>query len=651
MKTYLMILKAMMLLVMAAGSVQAATIFSENFNGYSGTTNNTQSDTGLPVATGGNVPGWSKSGAGAVHAVNLGSGNMAIMFYQDNVITLTVGIAANANGGTYKVDFDYGTAVYAAAVQETAAGDGLLVEVLRADNSVLASGTYTNGVWSNPANVNLSAGLHGTLQYVGDGSGPVKLRIGPTPPLTSGRFEGEIDNLTVSVVSSPFDRTFWTISMPITFTNDARLNTHTNFTALVVLDPSKVNYSQFQANAQDLRFADTNGIELAYEVESWNTTSNSYIWVNIPTLTAGCVITAYWGNASVSMPAYRTNGLAWDSTFNAVWHLGEVGNTNAGGYRDSTVNTNNGTGTNMTSGTEVASMISTGQQMNGSSREIDASDSTSLQPAKVTMSAWINATAINTSTHTHLLIKPASSGSTSYGLWIAPTTPKLYFETAGGNLTGGTTLSTGQWYHVAATYDGSNMRVYLNGVQDNTTPKTGAISYGAYQFRMGHGPWNQWFNGIMDEVRISSVARSTNWIWACYMNMASNSTFNTYGAVSVGGGSAIQNLAPTAFTNNSAVFNGQLACPTTNYSVYVHWGTADGTNNFSGWAASAYVGAWTNVASTNFSFTNASLLGSTTYYYTFRGTNASTNVWASPSWQFTTPPASVNNNFTLFLFF
>jgi hypothetical protein len=34
----------------------------------------------------------------------------------------------------------------------------------------------------------------------------------------------------------------------------------------------------------------------------------------------------------------------------------------------------------------------------------------------------------------------------------------------------------------------------------------------------------------MDEVRVESVGRSANWLWACYMNMASNSLFNSYGA-------------------------------------------------------------------------------------------------------------------------
>jgi hypothetical protein len=40
------------------------------------------------------------------------------------------------------------------------------------------------------------------------------------------------------------------------------------------------------------------------------------------------------------------------------------------------------------------------------------------------------------------------------------------------------------------------------------------------------------FNGQMDEARVSNIARSANWIWAEFMNMASNGVFNTYGAAS-----------------------------------------------------------------------------------------------------------------------
>jgi hypothetical protein len=147
----------------------------------------------------------------AVDLANLGGqsnpSDWAIMFWQDNVITQTVGIAANDLGASYEVNFDYGTAVYGVTLggpgQRTLAGDGLLVQILRADNSVLASQSFFPGAWDDAGNQNLDGGLQGTLSYAGDGSGVVRLRIGPDGPLNSGRFEGAIDNLSVSLIPEP----------------------------------------------------------------------------------------------------------------------------------------------------------------------------------------------------------------------------------------------------------------------------------------------------------------------------------------------------------------------------------------------------------------------------------------------------------------
>lgn len=190
------------MLACLGGPAGAATIFTEDFNSYAGNQNNTQSDTGLNVAHSGSVAGWSNSGAGTMHAVDLGSSDWAIMFYQDNVITQSAGIAANDSGTSYEVTFDYGTGVYAQLSQKTEAVDSLLVEVLRFDNTVLASNTFTPGEWG-AGNHNLDGGLTGTLAYVGDGTGVVRLRIGPDGPLNSGNFEGEIDNISVDAVPEP----------------------------------------------------------------------------------------------------------------------------------------------------------------------------------------------------------------------------------------------------------------------------------------------------------------------------------------------------------------------------------------------------------------------------------------------------------------
>ncbi|MEM7396413.1 MAG: DUF11 domain-containing protein, partial [Verrucomicrobiota bacterium] len=65
-----------------------------------------------------------------------------------------------------------------------------------------------------------------------------------------------------------------------------------------------------------------------------------------------------------------------------------------------------------------------------------------------------------------------------------------------------------------------------------------AADYGdsGFNVRIGGGgiwdPTGNYFDGMMDEVRISTVARSSNWLYAAWLNMASNSDFVCYGPLS-----------------------------------------------------------------------------------------------------------------------
>lgn len=184
-------------------AVMGQSLFAESFRGYGGTQNATQYQSGLKVAYNGNVTGWTKAGAGAMHAVDRANtagqsnpSNWAIMLWQDNIIT-SGAIAANASGQVYRVDFEASPAVYAATnpEQATQAGAVLLVQVLRGDNSVLASRSHAPGAWTG----NMAFASDG-FQYTGDGTGDIRLRIGPAGSLTTGHFQGAIDNIILKAV-------------------------------------------------------------------------------------------------------------------------------------------------------------------------------------------------------------------------------------------------------------------------------------------------------------------------------------------------------------------------------------------------------------------------------------------------------------------
>jgi len=84
--------------------------------------------------------------------------------------------------------------------------------------------------------------------------------------------------------------------------------------------------------------------------------------------------------------------------------------------------------------------------------------------------------------------------------------------------TGTTTIVNGRWYHAAATFDGTTLRLYLNGVEEGTglnvgagsrLPRSDSIQHAGLATAMtSTGLAQGFFNGVIDEARVWNVARS-----------------------------------------------------------------------------------------------------------------------------------------------
>jgi len=123
--------------------------------------------------------------------------------------------------------------------------------------------------------------------------------------------------------------------------------------------------------------------------------------------------------------------------------------------------------------------------------------------------------------------------------------------------------------HVAATYDGSTKKIYVDGSLAASTACSGALAtntsgaiIGAYGGSGGH---NYYFNGNIDEVRVWSVARTASEIASSYSSMVSPATSGLVGYWNFeeGSGSTTENLVD----NQNAVFYGNSSFSSNTTSI------------------------------------------------------------------------------------
>ncbi len=163
----------------------------------------------------------------------------------------------------------------------------------------------------------------------------------------------------------------------------------------------------------------------------------------------------------------------------------------------------------------------------GSDDCVDLTDSSALKPTSgLTVEVWAYADDWLPGSIQKLISNLESTGG--YGIDIidfygAGLTLLKFTAYAGGMCTathfeiGG--LSVG-WHHIAGTYDGVDIRLYVDGALRNTSPAGSSISYVSNNTLIGADagsgstPDGEYFSGKLDEVRIWNVARSVTDIQA-----------------------------------------------------------------------------------------------------------------------------------------
>ena len=329
--------------------------------------------------------------------------------------------------------------------------------------------------------------------------------------------------------------------MKIFFSGYNRGETLANFPVLVNLNTNLpgFSYQQFASPAgTDLRFTDESGyLMIPFEIDQWNTNGTSSVWVNVPSISsANDFIWAYWGNpAATGLPASSTNGAAWPG-YDLVWHLEE----SAFPYADSTLNypAMGGIAPVQTSG-----IVGNGQSFNGSTKFLDAGTVTDLGNA-FTLSAWVNLSIANNNIQTIWANQKGGFGSAGFALFVnAYQTENGAVLLDAGDGSNGSEQSTaagavsfGQWHLVSAAINRSNGNVafYVDGKPAPVVSGAAAPTDFINNADLNFGRFTNsslYFNGAMDEARINGTIEDSNWVWASWATVASNSSFQNYSAV------------------------------------------------------------------------------------------------------------------------
>jgi hypothetical protein len=158
----------------------------------------------------------------------------------------------------------------------------------------------------------------------------------------------------------------------------------------------------------------------------------------------------------------------------------------------------------------------------GADDVIEIPDSPEFNPAKITLEAWVKPDSIKVGSR--VVSKELAVGSClpPYGVWSidirsdAGNRAVFHFNIGGTlhNLAGTTEIPTGQFTHLAATYDGSVAQIFVNGIPDGSLAVSGTLASSTAPVLIGNAgtetrtcyPGLVEFDGLIDEVTIYNRA-------------------------------------------------------------------------------------------------------------------------------------------------
>ena len=319
----------------------------------------------------------------------------------------------------------------------------------------------------------------------------------------------------------------------------------------------------------------TNGDEdtqLKHEIERYvNTDGILVFWVKIDSLssTSDTDLYIYYGKTGVVADPSTTD--TWDSNFLFVSHMKNDPDTTH--IADSTSTGNDGTKNAETEPEQANGKMGYAQDFELADTEKIKMDASTAPMTKLLVEAWINPESDGIlSTIVADMYDTAAFGQLSWRIERRPDNKmsSVSFKNDGilWNFIGNTTvLAADGWTYVVLRWDGSNVYIYIDGNQDGIAGAAGVMSsHASREFTIGGekdvGTYKDFFDGIIDEIRVSDSERSANWIITTHNTQSNPNTFMSWGAEENG---AVETYTPSDTVNVSddIIFKHKIFIPET----------------------------------------------------------------------------------------
>jgi len=302
--------------------------------------------------------------------------------------------------------------------------------------------------------------------------------------------------------------------------------------------------SKAQDDGDDILFIDDSAIgnKLSHEIELFDGSSGELIcWVNIDSLSSSSdtEFFMYYGNPNCK--SQQNPAGVWKNGFIMVQHLDE----SSGTHYDSTVYGNDGTCINGTN-QNVEGFIDGGDGFDGTDDWINCGNDNSFDLTdEMTLEAWVNRTGDGYGKYLGIISRKGIGSYHRYQLRYKPEDNVAQFFLGDGSsytiVDSDNDLALGEWTHLVATWNGTHMYLFVNGIAQSNVSSFTSSPITSEDLEIGRYTEQNYFQGLVDEIRISNIFRDSGWIITEYNNQNNPSGFLEIGPEEGG-----ENNPPTA---------------------------------------------------------------------------------------------------------